>query len=235
MKSFWKAVNGVISEADIILHIVDARNVNETRNKEIENKVKKKVLIYVINKCDLVDKDILEREKKELKNSVFVSSTEYHGMRKLKEKIIIAGKRLGIEKPRVGVLGYPNVGKSSVINALKGKGSARTSSQSGFTKGKQDIAAKKFTLIDTPGVIPYKEEESALNGSIDFSKVKEPEVAVYDLMEKFPDLLKFYKVEDLDELAIKKNFLKKKAEPDSNRAARFILKEWQEGKINFKS
>ncbi|MBI5881377.1 GTPase, partial [archaeon] len=62
MANYWKLVNDVIREADILLEILDGRSIDETRNIEIEDKVKKsgKVLIYVINKCDLVDKDKME-------------------------------------------------------------------------------------------------------------------------------------------------------------------------------
>ena len=65
MASFWNIVNKVIRESDILLEVLDARMVKETRNKEIEDKVKKsgKILIYVINKCDLVEKPTLERYK----------------------------------------------------------------------------------------------------------------------------------------------------------------------------
>lgn len=230
MARFWKVVNEVLRKSDIILLVVDSRNIEETINKEIVNKVKQP-LIYVLNKCDLVHKSVLDKAKKQFKKAVFVSSTEYHGIRKLKEMIIIEGKRLNIPKPIVGVLGYPNVGKSSVINALNGRGSAKTSSSSGFTKGKQNISAKQFMLVDTPGVIPYREDESVLKGSVDFSKVKDPEDAFYDLLEKFPKLLRHYQVTNLEELAIKRQLLLKKGLPDTRSAARLVLKDWQKGKI----
>ncbi|MBT3304122.1 GTPase [Candidatus Woesearchaeota archaeon] len=230
MARFWTVVNEVLRKSDIILLVLDARNIDETINEEIVNKVKQP-LIYVLNKCDLVHKSVLELAKRRFKRAVFVSSKEYHGIRKLKEMIIIEGKRLKVEKPLVGVLGYPNVGKSSVINALNGRGSAKTSSSSGFTKGKQNISAKQFMLVDTPGVIPYREDESIMKGSVDFSKVKDPEDAFYDLLEKFPRLLHHYGVKDLEELAIKRQFLLKKGLPDTRSAARLVLKDWQGGKI----
>lgn len=242
MSSFWKSVNKVIEDADIILEVIDARNPESTRNEEIESKVERsgRKLIYVINKCDLVeDKTKLDELKHKLKNSVFVSSSEYFGMKMLKEKIIIAGKKTGFKKPRVGVVGYPNVGKSSVINALKGTASAPTSPYSGFTRGVRNVSAKGFMLIDTPGVIPYKEDKQdhAMTGAVDFTKIKDPEDAVFELMEKFPRLLqKHYSIdmegdEFLEEFARKKKLIKKGAVLDTRRAAVFIMKEWQTGKI----
>ena len=63
-KSFWKTVNQLIREADIILEILDSRFVDETRNIEIEDKIKRagKQLIFVINKCDLVSKDYMDKK-----------------------------------------------------------------------------------------------------------------------------------------------------------------------------
>ena len=65
MPSFWKHVNKVIKEADIIIEVLDARMVEETRNFEVEDKVKKeeKILLYVFNKCDLASKEKLKTIK----------------------------------------------------------------------------------------------------------------------------------------------------------------------------
>ncbi len=73
---YWDIVNRVIDDADILLLLLDARLIDETRNKEIEQKVErqKKPLIFVITKCDLVNKKTVESYKKQIKNSVFVSA-----------------------------------------------------------------------------------------------------------------------------------------------------------------
>ena len=76
MANFLKIVNQVIRDSDIILEVLDERFVEKTRNIEIENKVKKegKQLIYVINKCDLVDRIALEKKyKKNLFPCVYVT------------------------------------------------------------------------------------------------------------------------------------------------------------------
>jgi len=241
MARFWKVANDIIKNSDIILEVLDSRNITNSRNKEIEDKIKfeKKFLVFVVNKCDLVDRRILEKETNQLKNSIFVSSTKYHGFKMLKERIIILGKKLD-KVPTVGVVGYPNVGKSSIINALKGKHSAKTSSESGYTKGVQMISTKKFLLMDTPGVISYREkDENKLGsiGAIDFSKVKDPEEVALELITNNLKLLqRFYKIkkddeEFLEELALSKNLLIKGGTPDTKRSARKILQDWQKGNI----
>ena len=81
MANFWNIVNKVLSESDIILEVLDARMVKESINKEIDDKVKKagKILIYVINKCDMVEKSSLEKYKQQLHPCVFVSATAHLG------------------------------------------------------------------------------------------------------------------------------------------------------------
>ncbi|MEM5872143.1 MAG: GTPase [Candidatus Aenigmatarchaeota archaeon] len=245
--NFWKVVKKVIKKADIILLLLDARFVEETRNKELEHKIKsaKKPLIYVITKADLVSRESLENWKKILKPSVFVSSKKREGRRILKQRIIIEGERHYGKKEKfvVGVLGYPNVGKSSLINYMKGKHSAPTSIISSYTKGMQLIKIdRRIYFIDTPGVIPYKENDEfkhAVTSVKDYTKIKNPDLVVIKIMRMFPGMIESYynvpleedKEKTLEKIAFKKNFIRKGGEADIRRAAVSILKDYQTGKI----
>lgn len=247
MASYWEVVDKVIWDADVVLLILDARLVNETRNREIEEKVRSlgKPLIYVITKSDLADKDEVESWKKVLKPCVFVSAREHLGTGKLRERILIEGSRAGKKKKtvKVGVLGYPNVGKSSLINAMKGRKSAPTSIISGCTKGVQRVRADKRVLfLDTPGVIPYHEKDYVKHGLIgthDFSSSNDPDLVVMSLMRQFPGKIERYfrirenkdKEKTLMDIAISKSLLTRGGKPDISRAARMVLKAWQTGKI----
>ena len=247
MANYWKIVNRVIYNADVLLLLLDSRMVNETRNPEIEEKIKKagKTVIYVITKCDLVDKKFVEKYKRILRPSVFVSAKDHLGTSILREKMIIEGKRSVPDKKKitVGVLGYPNVGKSSLINALKGRRAASTSILSGHTRGVQKIKAdNRIILLDTPGVIPNRENDAnkhAFIGTIDYTKAKNPDLNVIELMVHFPGKIEsFYGVEEsedkeetLEKIAIKKKVLKKGNNPDIENMSRRILRDWQKGTI----
>lgn len=240
--NFWKIVDSVITDADIILMVIDARLPEETRNVELERKVKNsgKTLITVINKADLVEKYVLEPYKQKLNPCVFVSAHKFYGMTLLRNMILRFAETTPVT---VGVVGYPNTGKSSVINALKGKGSAPTASVSGFTKGRQHIRVdNKIMIIDTPGVLADKDNKFSEKLTITASstQTKDPEGAVFELLSLHKEpVLYYYGLENekgddeelLEAIALKLNRKIKGGLPDTLTAAKIVLKDWQQGKI----
>ncbi len=240
-KKFDSVLDKVIKEASIILLVLDARRVNESRNRKIENKIKRhtKKIIYVINKIDLISKG--EQNQICLPNSVEISAKLHIGTMNLLRKIneVARGKEV-----IVGICGYPNTGKSTIINALKGKHSAPTSSVSGYTKGLQKVRiSSKIMMIDTPGVFERKDEDNISKiviGAIDADKVDDPEIVACDLISELDGKIERYfkvkKHEDsmdtITEIAIKKNVIKKGGIPDTARMGKEIIRLWQNGKIN---
>jgi len=242
----------IIQESDIILEVLDSRFIYETRNFEIEEIIKKqnKRIIYVLNKSDLINIKI--ENIKNLKPSIVISCKLRKGTRLLRNKIKEISKKIKKEKITVGVIGYPNTGKSSLINLLIGKSSAAISSQAGFTKSIQKLKLnREIVLIDTPGVIPKKDystvkgklmAKSARIGGKSYSQIKDPELAVSEIIKLNRNILEnFYGIDSegnseilIEKLGKIKNFLKKGNIVDEKRTACLILKDWQEGKIHLK-
>jgi ribosome biogenesis GTPase A len=241
MVHFWKVVNEVLKLSDIILEVVDARFPDKGRNDEIEGKLKsmKKIFILVLNKSDLLSID--ERKPQNVKYYVYVSALKNLGTTKLRGMI----KRLSGKKiTNIGVVGYPNAGKSSLINVLRQKRVAGTSSMPGFTKGVQKIKLSNgLYLLDTPGVYEYREkdeEKLSFIGAKSADKIKDPEyVAMKILSEAKPNEIEnAYGVnynedinEFIEEIAIKLNYYKKGKKPDVDRVSRKIIRDWQQGKF----
>lgn len=264
MPSFWDVVNKVIDESDIVLEVLDARFPEETRNKEIENKLRRqhKKIIYILNKSDLI-REKFSDVKPNFEPYVFISAKNNLGTTKLRKILreIANQKHFGVERVKelvkgakiekkplyVGILGYPNTGKSSLINVLKHKKAALTSSTPGFTKGMQKIKiARDIYLIDTPGVFAYKEktdEKHALINVKDYRKIKDPDIVAMDILhnayEKNPQAIEeLYGVkakkspeETLESIAKKFNWLTKGGRPNIDQVSRKIIQDWQRGRL----
>ncbi len=255
MVSYKALVRDVIKNSDLILEVIDARFPDETRNLEVERSVSraKKPLIIVLNKCDLVSKKNIEEAKKRLSKiapTVFISSKDKSGTTMLRYKIL---EIANVERGRdimVGSVGYPNTGKSSVINAVVGSKKASTSSTSGHTRGVQHInAGSRIKFIDTPGVIPFGDNDEYIQGMLsvkDSTHLSDPIGVALKIIEKIcaenkTALESFYKItieesnqnsyDILELIGTKYNFLKKKGEVDEQRAAIRIINDWQKGKL----
>lgn len=248
-RTFPEIVRELISTSDIILEVLDARFLQDTRNPELEALIEeqKKKLIYVINKTDLVDINNLKKtlELSSIKPFSLVSCKD-RKVSELRERIKIEAKKIEKEIIHIGVIGYPNTGKSSIINSLVGRSSARTSPESGFTKGIQKIKlADNLFIFDTPGVIPDKDIEMRKTSKLvkigvrGFDKIKDPELYVSELMKSHTGLFeKFYQIQAngdseklIEELGRKKHIIRKGNLVDTDKTSRLILKDWQDGKI----
>ena len=216
--------------------MVNARDIEGTRSRKIESLVRRKgkKLVLVVNKIDIAYPTKVPRG-----NVVLMSAKERKGTRKLRE--LIGALSHGQEKVRVGLVGYANTGKSSIINALGGR--AKVSSKAGFTRGKQWLKlTNKIMLFDSPGIIPRHEGETklAIKGAYDITKLKDPIGTAMKLIEKVGTamLKRAYDVEEyadsyeqLEELAGKWMMLRKGAELDVDRAAKRLIMDWQRGKL----
>jgi ribosome biogenesis GTPase A len=201
----------------------------------------------------------LEVKKKEMNERglypyVFVSCTTRKGARELRDRIKMEAKRVVLpheemRRVQIGIIGYPNTGKSSLINFLTGGSAAKVGKEAGFTRTMQKIRLTADILIlDTPGVIPEREYSTSAQELIskhakvsarDATKVKRPDMVIQTLMREYGKIIEdYYRIKAdgngdvlIEEYGRQKNMLRRGGVVDEDRAARAILTDWQEGKI----
>ncbi|MBS3100378.1 50S ribosome-binding GTPase [Candidatus Pacearchaeota archaeon] len=246
---YWEVIKGIIRESDILLEVCDARMPELSRNEEIEKLAKssKKQLVIILNKSDLVNFNQLMIHIKTLSKEfpVFaLSGKSREGITRLRNYLFAKAKK--VEKLRIGVLGYPNTGKSSVINAISRRGTAKVSSRAGTTRGQQWInAGDNMLIIDSPGVIPLRKEDElrySLIASKNPEKIAELELVASEIIKLFGDktpIQILYEIklqsdnpeEIILEIGKKKGFLKKGGEVDENKTSIQIIRDWQNGRL----
>jgi|Deesub1362B_J571_1020462.scaffolds.fasta_scaffold00012_15 hypothetical protein len=248
----WAIVKEVIDEADIVIEVVDARDPLGTRNEKVERLVREsgKKLLIVMNKADLVPKKWAEEYKRKNRDVpiIFVSAREHLGTGILRREIKKLAKEIQKEENeriKVALVGYPNVGKSTIINVLKGKHAVAVAPIPGYTKGKQLIRlTKRIYLLDSPGVVPIDDfDELVIRGSFPADKIEEPvkpalklirrilETRKEALIEKY-DIQEFEDEEQiLEAIGRRKGIIRKGGEVDLEETARYFLREWQTGKF----
>jgi len=241
-RKFWRA----IKEADVVVEVLDPRDPESFRIKSVEKKLVEmgKKLILVINKADLVPREILEDWKRLLSKeypTLYISARYRKGTGRLRKLILkVAGKKKLV---KVAIVGYPNVGKSTIINILKGSHSAPTGALPGVTRHLQILRRGRIRIIDTPGVFPIEDELSLIyKGSIRIENLDDPVNSCSELLKKILELDKnaikrAYGIESKNPLEIIRSFAEKRkrykkgGELDLETAARIIIKDWLDGKI----
>lgn len=204
---------------DVVIEILDARIPNSSKNPDIENLLKEKKRIYILNKSDLADEVKNQEWKKYYESNgfpaVIVDSNTGKGIQevikeltKIKEEIrkeLEAKGRVG-RAVRTMIVGIPNVGKSSFINRISKKTSTQVGNKPGVTKQKQWVRVNQdIELLDTPGVLWPKlaTEEIGLNlsytGTIKDDILPTIEIGyqlIKKLKEEYPEkLLDRYSIE----------------------------------------
>ncbi|XP_050090060.1 nucleolar GTP-binding protein 2 [Anopheles aquasalis] len=255
-KRIWNELHKVIDSADVLLQVLDARDPMGTRSKYIETFLRKekphKHLFFILNKVDLVPIWVTQRWvailSKEYPTIAFHASlTHPFGKGALINLLRQIGK-LHVDKKQisVGFIGYPNVGKSSVINALRSKKVCKVAPIAGETKVWQYITLmKRIFLIDCPGVVyPTAETdtEKVLKAVVRVELINNPEDYIEEVLKRIRKeyVVKTYGVTEwadhidfLEQIARKTGKLLKKGEPDVQTVSKMILNDWQRGRLPF--
>ena len=179
---------------DLMIELVDARVPAASRNPDIDELGKYKARLILLNKSDLADERgndaWMEYFKGKGYSVVKVNSRSGAGMKAInsavqeacKEKIERDRKRGILNRPvRAMVVGIPNVGKSTFINAYAGRACAKTGNKPGVTKGKQWIRlSKQLELLDTPGILWPKFEDQQVGMRLAFIGSMNDEILIPD-------------------------------------------------------
>ena len=279
-KAYMHEFQKVVDAADVILEVLDARDPLTTRCRDVEQlilaKGSGKRIILVLNKIDLVPREVVEAWLKYLRNEfptiAFKASTQSQSTHLARSVVPVSLASNGLLQSNeclgadslirllknycrnaniktnitVGVVGYPNVGKSSIINSLKREKACHVGANPGVTKNIQEVVLdKNVRLIDSPGIVFSSGKDSGdllLSNSVELKHLHDPTLAIDAILKRcekeammlhyslpaFADVNEFLLL-----MAQKLGKLKKGGVPDVMGAAMAVLNDWNRGKIRF--
>lgn len=249
-----------LSLVDAVIEVIDARIPLSSRYDNITGLLNQKPRFLLVNKSDLVDKNELDKYieilKRETETSVIPTSAKSN-----KDLNVIVKEAIRLSEPRIAaimakgllrrparimVVGLPNVGKSSIINKLTRSSKTKTGAKAGVTRQQQWVRINpQLELLDTPGIIPMKQEDQsravklAFVNSVGDNAYSNDFVAkelLNVLNDKQVEVFKeYYTLGDveltLENIALNRKWLIRNQEPDIERTAGYVLRDFREGKI----
>ncbi|KAL9940708.1 hypothetical protein V8E36_000196 [Tilletia maclaganii] len=264
-RRIWGELYKVIDSSDVVIHVLDVRDPLGTRCRSVEKHIKEekphKHLVFLLNKVDLVPTwvtarwvKILSKEYPTLAFHASINNSFGKGslIQLLRQFSVLHSDKKQIS---VGFVGYPNTGKSSIINTLKKKKVCNVAPIPGETKVWQYIALmRRIYLVDCPGIVPVSAHDSetgtVLKGVVRVENLESPS-------EHIPALLRRVKAEYLrrtyvlpsekedggrstresevflTHIARRTGKLLRGGEPDLETCAKMVLNDWIRGKVPF--
>ncbi len=245
---------------DALVYVVDARAIYSCDNPLLNKMTAGKCVLYVFNKCDLVESSDLDAwcERYRKAEKTFVKAVGTSGdcsaiVQKLKkinsEKLNKYAERGANVSVRAMVVGVPNSGKSTIINAMCKKAKALTGDRPGVTRGKQWLTVDGVDFLDTPGTLWSKFENEkvakhlAFIGSIRDEVLDFSELCFEFLKDIYPrygaQIAARYSLNELpdetlelfDAIALSRGFKLKGGEIDYERTARTVIDDFRKGRL----
>ncbi|MCB9498586.1 MAG: ribosome biogenesis GTPase YlqF [Bacillales bacterium] len=213
MAKAMKMVRERLNIIDAVIEVLDARAIKSSLNEELEEMIKGKPLLFILNKADMADKAETKKWETYLnKRGVCVSLDSLHNQKsaailtealELLLKAKIEKDKLSGKNPyplKAMVTGIPNVGKSTLMNSVAKRKAMKTGDKPGVTLSQQFLrVGDNLLLLDNPGILwpKFKNDEEAFNlaliGSIKDEILPLEEVAEYGvkkMMKLYPERLK---------------------------------------------
>lgn len=249
---------------DAVCEIVDARIPRSSRNPDVDEMAAGKPRLIVLNRVDQADTAATKRWAEHFRKQGYavieVDAKNGRGIQQFAPAVrtLLADKiRAYEEKGQVGrvlrlmVLGIPNVGKSTFINKVSGRKTAKAEDRPGVTRTKQWVPVDKtLELMDTPGILWPKFEDPqvgvklAFTGAIRDDVLDREELAarlLEYLVQHYPEAVKQrYKItaadgencfELLEAAGRRRGFLISGGDVDYERMSRVLLDEFRGGKL----
>jgi len=253
-----KAIQERIKEIDVVIEMLDARLPGSSANPMLAELTRNRPAVKLLNKQDLADpqRTALWLDHYNAQPGVRSLGIDASVVAPAKALVTachaLAPNRGGMAKPmRVLICGIPNVGKSTLINTLKGKRAAKTGDEAGVTKLEQRITiAPDFYLYDTPGVlwpriiVAQSGYNLAASGAIGRNAYEDEEVALElldYLRQHYADaLLARYKIADagamtdtdlLDAIGRQRGALQSGGRINLNKAAELVIHDFRSGSL----
>mmetsp|Transcript_50128 Transcript_50128/g.57892 ORF Transcript_50128/g.57892 Transcript_50128/m.57892 type:complete len:544 (-) Transcript_50128:59-1690(-) len=270
-RAYLRELKKVVESADVLLQVLDARDPIGTRiHQKLEDVILSKAdkrMVLVLNKIDLVPKEVVSRwltvlrrshptiaikASKDISDGVDKDATTssvpvgMDGLLQLLKNYARTGGTGGKSKTTIvcGVVGYPNTGKSSLINALKRSRAVGVSPRPGFTTSMQEVVLDRtIHLLDSPGVV-FSDETALLGNCVDANSIDDPIPSVDALLKRCnpESLMMTYNIPAFPQgdtmmflAMVAKSYgrVLKGGIPDKIGAARSVLKDWNHGKIPY--
>ena len=259
-----RMVASEIGSMDAVCEIIDARIPRASRNPDLDELTAGKPRIVVLNRVDQADPKATKQWAAWFRAQGYavmeVDAKSGAGVKQFAPAVrtLLADKLRAYEEKgqigrvlRVMVLGIPNVGKSTFINKVSGRKTAKAEDRPGVTRGKQWVPVDKtLELLDTPGILWPKFEDPNVGVRLGFTgAIRDDVMDMEDLASRlmaylgahYPEALtERYKIavepgepgwELLEKAGRKRGFLMSGGEVNTERMARILLDEYRAGKL----